>query len=107
MKNPFGKTTDFDKPYAIYKGGNGFEWRILKTYKAPESEAKDQYARWFTSATSDMMQGGGYEMGDAYAKDIKEYGTLVFATNEWAEHYGAPHSYKSSELLDIRLGVAR
>ena len=46
-----------------------------------------------------MMQGGGYEMGDAYAKDIKEYGTLVFATNEWAEHYGAPYSYES--------GVAR
>jgi len=36
MKNPFGKTTDFDKPHAIYKGGNGFEWRILKTYKAPD-----------------------------------------------------------------------
>ena len=30
MKNPFGKTTDFDKPHAIYKGGNGFEYPPLK-----------------------------------------------------------------------------
>ena len=87
MKNPFGKTTDFDKPYAIYKGGNGFEWRILKTYKAPDSEAKDQYARWFTSATSDMMQGGGYEMGDAYAREIIDHGELVMADDTWLEHY--------------------
>ena len=45
-KNPFGKGRKQDAPYAIYASPMGWEWRILKTYKQPANEAKDQYARW-------------------------------------------------------------
>lgn len=85
-KNPFGKSRDAVKPYAIYKGANGFEWRVLKTYKKPENE--DEYARWFVSATSDLMFDGEYEYGDTYATEILAYGNLVYAEPEWQAHYG-------------------
>jgi hypothetical protein len=84
-KNPFGKSRDAEKPYAIYKGANGFEWRVLKTYRKPENE--DQYSRWFVSATSDLMFEGSYEYGDTYKNDIIHNGTLVYAEPEWQEHY--------------------
>lgn len=85
-KNPFGKSRDAEKPYAIYKGANGFEWRVLKTYRKPENE--DEYARWFVSATSDLMFEGSYEYGDTYKNDIVHNGTLVYAEPEWQAHYG-------------------
>lgn len=87
MSNPFSKTRDAEKPYAIYQGANGFEWRILKTYKKPENEDKDPYARWFTSATSYDMPEGTYEYGDTYRADILYYGRLVYAEPEWKERF--------------------
>lgn len=84
--NPFGKGRDAEKPYAIYRGANGFEWRVLKTYRKPENE--DRYSRWFVSATSDLMFEGSYEYGDTYKNDIIHNGTLVYAEPEWQEHYG-------------------
>jgi|TARA_R110002020_G_scaffold270921_1_gene486205 hypothetical protein len=93
MKNPFNKKRKENEPYAIYEGGNGFEWRILKTYKSPESEAKDPYARWLVAATSNLMQGGGYESGDTYASEIKKYGRLVKADDTWLEHYTHKESW--------------
>ena len=87
MKNPFGKTRSEDKPYAIYANGRGWFWKILKTYKRPDNEKKDPNARWFVSATSPLMQGGGYEMGDTYAKEILTYGSLIEASDEWKEAY--------------------
>ena len=90
--NPFGKSRDAVKPYAVYRGFNGFEWRVLKTYKKPENEREDPYARWFVSATSHFMPEGEYEYGDNYCADILQYGTLVYAEPEWQKHYGnKPH----------------
>jgi len=85
MPNPFAKTRKIDNPHAIYTAGD-IEWRILKTYKLPKSEAKDPYARWFVAARSGATF-GGFDMGDTYATEIKSYGRLVAATPEWLEAY--------------------
>lgn len=85
MPNPFGKSRDMSKPYAIYTGPMGFEWRILKTYKLAKNE--DTYARWQVAARSEATF-GSFELGDAYAIDVKEYGRLVAAEPEWLATYG-------------------
>jgi hypothetical protein len=85
MPNPFAKTRKSDDPYAIYVAGD-IEWRIIKTYKMPASEAKDPYARWMVAARSGATF-GGFDMGDTYASEIKSYGRLVAATPEWLEAY--------------------
>jgi len=85
MPNPFGKTRAQEKPYAIYKQGP-FEWRVLKTYKQPSTEAKDVYARWYLSTSSPHTYGSG-ELGDGYAKDIRDNAVLIQAEPEWLEHY--------------------
>jgi len=90
MPNPFGKSRDIAKPYAIYTGPMGFEWRILKTYKLVKNEGS--YARWLVAAKSDDTF-GSHELGDTYAIDVKRYGRLVAADPEWLEEY------------DIRPGV--
>jgi len=87
MPNPFNKTRPQDTPYATYRNSQGWEWRVLKTYKQPSSEAKDPYARWFVAATSPMMHDGQYEMGDTYAREIKQFGHLVDADPEWRDAY--------------------
>ena len=87
MANKFGKTRAKDEPYAVYKSIDGWEWRVLKTYKQRSSELKDPYARWFVAATSPMMHDGSFEMGDTYVKDILEYGQLFNADAEWRNQY--------------------
>ena len=82
-KNPFGKTRDKGKPYAIYRAGD-FVWHVCKTYKTPENEAKDQYARWFVWAKSSATF-GSFEGGDTYRNDVLSYGQLVAAEPEWLE----------------------
>ncbi len=67
-KNPFGKTRGVEDPYATYSGPVGWEWRVLKTYKRPDKEQADAYARWLVAASSPY--------------------TLVSCTDEWREHYG-------------------
>lgn len=49
--NPFGKSATKQKPYAVYRSSHGWTWAVLKTYKRPDKEAGDQYARWFTFVT--------------------------------------------------------
>ena len=87
MPNQFAKTRDIENPYAIYKGF-GWEWRVLKTYKMPKSEAKDPYARWFVAATSPHMPDGQFEYGDTYAQEIRNIGYLDKAIDEWFVEYG-------------------
>jgi hypothetical protein len=84
MANPFAKTRKTDAPYAIYQAPGGWEWRVLKSYKAPANELKDQYARWMVAAKSENTW-GEFEMGDTYAKEVITYGRLVAATPEWLE----------------------
>ena len=94
-RTTFGKTKTQDKPYAIYKNTNGWEWRVLKTYKHKENE--NDYSRWFVAATSPLMHGGSFEMGDTYARDILQHAYLVEATPEWEALYGA-HDHVRGEL---------
>ena len=88
-RTSFGKTRAQEKPYAIYTNSQGWEWRVLKTYKHSSAELNDPYARWFVAATSPMMQGGGYETGDTYAQEIKKNGQLVLADAGWMDEYDA------------------
>ena len=87
MSNPFGKTRKENEPYAIYSNYQGWVWKVLKTYKKPENEKKDPYARWFVSATSPLMQGNTFEYGDTYVKDILTDGVLREATDDWKKAY--------------------
>ena len=91
MPNPFGKSRKIDNPYAIYVVAD-FEFRVLKTYKLPKSEAKDRLARWFVAAKSDNTF-GSFEGGDTYRSEVERYGTLVAATPEWLEAYGITKPY--------------
>ena len=86
-RTSFGKTRDMSEPYAIYKDGTGWEWRVLKTYKHSESEKTDPYARWFVAVTSPLMHNGSFEMGDTYCSEILANGRLFDGTTEWVEQY--------------------
>tara|TARA_R110000796_G_scaffold5862_1_gene21481 strand:- start:171 stop:449 length:279 start_codon:yes stop_codon:yes gene_type:complete len=86
-RTSFGKTRDTSEPYAIYKNGTGWEWRVLKTYKHSESEKTDPYARWFVAVTSPLMHNGAFEMGDTYCSEILANGRLFDGTTEWVEQY--------------------
>ena len=92
-KNSFGKTRAQDTPYATYANSQGWVWKVLKTYKHSSSEAKDPYARWLVAATSPMMHGGGYEMGDTYAREITQHGQLVDADPEWRDEYSVQFNW--------------
>ena len=86
-RTSFGKTRPQDNPYATYTNAQGWVWKVLKTYKHSAAELKDPHARWFVAATSPMMQGGSYEMGDTYAAEIRQFGTLTQSDPEWAAQY--------------------
>jgi hypothetical protein len=89
MKNPFGKTVDRSKPYAIYVNKMaGFEFRVLKTYQRPDKERTNGYARWFL-ATKSPFTYGSYELGDGYVNDILSDPQieLISATKEWEQNY--------------------
>lgn len=88
-RTTFGKTRDLETPYATYANSQGWVWKVLKTYKHSKAEAKDPYARWFVAAKSPLSD-DRYEYGDTYAKEIKQYGTLVDADPDWMDQYGAP-----------------
>jgi hypothetical protein len=84
-RTTFGKTRPQDNPYATYTNAQGWTWKVLKTY--PHSSSEDDYSRWFVAATSPMMHGGAYELGDTYAHEIKNYGTLIQGDPLWIEQY--------------------
>lgn len=86
MANPFRKTAPIDAPYATFVNSQGWEWRILRTYKQPSSEAKDPYARWFVAARSPLTY-GDWEYGDTYKTEVLHYGRLLTSTPEWKEAY--------------------
>jgi hypothetical protein len=89
MSNPFGKSRDIAKPYAIYICGD-FTWHVLKTYKLAKNE--DAYSRWFVAAKSDATF-GSFELGDTYAQDVERFGVLVAADPAWLEAYGITKPY--------------
>ena len=75
-KNLCGKTVSVEKPYEVWTGENGFEWRVLKKYQMPHMEKANMYARWYCAVKSPMTY-GRWEYGDVYVNDIKRYGTKV------------------------------
>jgi hypothetical protein len=107
MKNPFGKTRSEDKPYATYINGEGWRWKVLKTYKHPDNEKKDPNARWFVSATSPYMHNGSYEMGDTYVADIAEMCggslTVLDCVDEWKEMYKSHLKWLDSPFKFVTL----
>lgn len=88
-RTSFGKARPQEKPYAVYTNSQGWEWRVLKTYKHSAAELKDPYARWFVAATSPMMHDGQFELGDTYAQEIRSLGRLVRADTGWMEEYAS------------------
>ncbi len=98
LANPFADLCETDTPHAIYQAPGGWEWRVLKTYTAPENEAKDRYARWMVAAKSDQTF-GSFEMGDTYAKDILTYGRLVSATQDWFNVHASKGFSLNVELI--------
>jgi hypothetical protein len=74
MKNECGKTVKPENAYEVWQA-NGWEWRVLKKYQAPEKEAANPYARWFCLVTSPLCPDG--EMGDVYVREIKGTAHLV------------------------------
>jgi hypothetical protein len=68
-KNLCGKCRKVNAPYEVWRAGS-WEWRVLKKYKSPESEAKDPFARWFCAVKSPMTF-GTYDMGDVYVSELK------------------------------------
>jgi hypothetical protein len=99
MSNPFAKSRKTETPYAIYQAPNNWEWRVLKTYKKPDSELKDPYARWMVAAKSDNTF-GSFELGDTYARDILTYARLVSATKEWLELNGKRGSAYNVTIIE-------
>jgi hypothetical protein len=69
QKNLCGKSRKVDAPYAVFRSEDGWEWKVLKTYQAPEEESLNPYARWFCSVSSPFTH-GGYDMGDVYVRDV-------------------------------------
>jgi len=90
-KNLFNKSRPASEPYAIYAAGDWI-WHICKTYKAPESEAKDQYARWFAWVKSPLTY-GQFEGGDTYRKEVITHARLVAADPDWATAQGLIYKY--------------
>lgn len=83
--NALAKSRDKAQPYATFENAQGWKWNVLKTYKQPKSEAKDQYARWFCFVTSPLCPEG--EFGDTYKKDVLAFGLLSYASPEFKEAY--------------------
>ena len=75
-KNPCGKTVKVDNPYEIYKGYDGWEWRVLKKYQMPHMEKANMYARWYCAVRSPFTH-GSWEYGDVYVHDVKRNGVKV------------------------------
>lgn len=81
MKNECGKTVDINNPYEVWKNESaGWEWRILKKWQADDNKP---YARWMCAVKSPMTF-GGYDMGDTYAKDVKDYAhKVIYDGTKW------------------------
>lgn len=85
-RTKFGKTAKVDKPYATFTNPQGWEWRVLKTYQTAKKEKENPYARWFVAAKSPLTY-GSWEYGDTYSREVKQYGTLSSATQDWLKEY--------------------
>ena len=88
-RTPFGKTRPQDKPYAIYSGGMGWEFRVAKTYQHPSAEKNNGFARWLVYVKSPFTGGSFEGPRDTYCREIKDnfIVKLVSADEEWIKEY--------------------
>ena len=88
MANKANKERKVDNPYEIWVApDSGWEWRVLKKWQAPATEAKNAYARWFVAVKSPMTF-GSFEYGDTYVGDIihiakRQYQDPILADDPW------------------------
>jgi hypothetical protein len=73
VKNPCGKLRAIERPYAVFRSEDGWEWRVLRKNEAPDREARNPFASWFC-ATKSPFTFGRYECGDVYVSSIREGG---------------------------------
>jgi len=75
--NACNKTRNVDEPYEVWKSHNGsWEWRVLKKYQTPRLEKQNKHARWYCAVKSPYTY-GGWEYGDTYVKDVKQYAEQI------------------------------
>ena len=91
--NALAKSRDKAQPYATFENAQGWKWNVLKTYKQPKSEAKDQYALWFCFVTSPLCPEG--ELGDTYKREVLQFADLSYASPEFKK------AYDLSELMEL------
>lgn len=69
-QNPYGKSRDVKKPYAVYTNHDGsWTWKVLKLNQRPDMAAKNPYASAFCAVESPYTF-GSYDLGDTYLNDI-------------------------------------
>lgn len=72
--NKQAKTRPLDKPYEVWFSiEGGFQWRVLKKWQIDDDKP---YARWFCAVQSPYTY-GGWEYGDVYVSEIKQYGVRI------------------------------
>jgi hypothetical protein len=87
IKNLQGKMVKRENAYEVWQNDRPFSiggdiqevgtwtWYVLKKYQAPETEAKNQYARWLCDVVTPMCPNG--EMGDTYVADVKAWSKQI------------------------------
>lgn len=82
------RTATIDAPHAIFRSiDRTWEFRLLKTYKNPETEIRDPYARWFMAVKSSFTN-GQFNIGDTYLIEVTKADVfLASCTAEFREAY--------------------
>ncbi len=86
-KNLKAKTRPVSNPYETVES-NGWKWKILKHYQAPNGEWLNAYARVFCFVTSPYCPQGEY--GDVYIKDIPSLREILRDASGSAEPTAPP-----------------
>lgn len=81
------KTATQEAPHATYKAGE-WTWLVLKV-NAPSATPRARYTTWLVAAQSPATF-GGWDLGDTYAVEVLNFGTLESATDEF-KAYLAKH----------------
>jgi hypothetical protein len=72
-RTAMGKSRPTDNPYMTFEG-DGFEYRVLKSYQADDSKP---YARWFLATKSPYTM-GSWELGDGYVAEVVNGASMTY-----------------------------
>jgi len=65
---------DLNKPIDVWETPDGtWRWEVYRKYQKDDDKP---YARWFCKVKSPFTR-GGFDIGDVYVKEIKEYAKKV------------------------------